>query len=233
MVRKLLSKYLVPQHSDEEYRMVADYLSAKNEIQKPENFEMIRNFRDWLKAELAQSKKMWVNFHRDYFAKWQILMIKVPCLLSWEYHRDNPFEYKEGFRTVCPFDEDSFYFMEYVNDIPIDVNELPEHWAPPNGMDYCTDTKPERELTENEYLAWVIYTTAKTTLEKVENIVEFALNPKYFCYKQIDDCAKRRDSSGEKLWSSAYHFESSPFKIPKDYITSGVAPDYIRYFQMK
>ena len=233
MMRRLLAKYLVPQHSDEEYRMAADYLSAREEIQKAENFEMIRNFRDWLKAELAQSKKMWVNFHRDYFAKWQILMIKVPCLLSWEYHRDNPFEYKEGFRAVCPFDEDSFYFMEYVNDIPIDVNELPEHWAPPNGLTFCETPKPERELAENEYLAWVIYTTAKTTLEKVENIVEFALNPKDFCYKQIVDCAKRRDSSGEKLWISAYHFESSPFKIPKDYITSGVAPDYIRYFQMK
>ena len=84
MMRRLLAKYLVPQHSDEEYRMAADYLSAREEIQKAENFEMIRNFRDWLKAELAQSKKMWVNFHRDYFAKWQILMIKVPCLLSWD-----------------------------------------------------------------------------------------------------------------------------------------------------
>lgn len=226
-----LKKYRIPLHSEEEYTVAADYLAVKRLLQNQENFTVILSFRNWLKAELEETKKLWVNFHRAYFYGWQMMMEKVPELKSWEYKHEL-FKFREGFKMVCPFDEDSSYFVKYVDDIPIDIEELPENWAPPCGMDFCTVSNPERELTEPEYLAWCIFNLAKSRLEELNAIIEFAENPKNFCYKQIGKYLESNDQVSIKLWSFAFAFEIRPFEIKKEF-TFRDSIEYIRYFQMK
>ena len=195
-------------HSREEMRRTAEYIAFKDLVSKgrPE----ITAYVNWLESELEETEKLWANCHRFFVASYLYLRGGLPYLQKpYGYEEEpKPYEFSECFRVRCPFDEDSYYAVQYSKEKPVDVAKIPDVFSAPH------DPNGDKavELTEEEYIAVYLYRIIKDNLQKVKRLLEFDDDPLDFSIKMMREMVETKDKYGLELWTYAATYEQKPEK---------------------
>ena len=191
----------------DEVRKASEYVAFKEKVHeaRPE----LTAYVDWLESELEETEKLWANFHRFFVASYIYLRGVLPYLQKPDYYyreEPKPYEFSECFRVRCPFDEDSYYVVQYSKEKPVDIDKIPDTFSAPHDL----KGDKEVELTEEEYIALFLYRIIKDNLEKVKKLLEFDDDPLDFSIKMMRKMVEAKDSHGLELWTFAATYEQNP-----------------------
>ena len=210
----------------DEVRKASEYVAFKALVRKsrPE----LTDYVNWLESELEEKEKLWANFHRFFAVTYMRLKSVLPDLQKRDdFYREDPkpYEFSECLRVRCPFDEDSYYAVQYSKEKPVDIDKIPETFYAPH--DPRRD-KEKVELTKEEYIALFLYRIIKDDLENVKKLLEFDDDPLGFSVKMMAEMAKKNDSRGLELWTIAATYEQKSETIEADVELQSYNP-YVKY----
>lgn len=200
----------------DEVRNASEYVAFKDLVHNGR--QELTDYVNWLESELEEKEKLWANFHRFFAVTYMRLRSVLPDLKKIEeFYREDPkpYEFSKCFRVRCPFDEDSYYVVQYSKEKPVDIDKIPEEFYAPHDIDIRRD-KEKVELTEEEYIALFLYGIIKDNLEKVKKLLEFDDDPLGFSVKMMAELGKRSDSRGLELWTIAALYEQKAEKVVAD-----------------